>query len=434
MAAGRVAGGLSRLTGLGGGSVIVGRVALALDPGALAWLARGRTVVLVSGTNGKTTTSHLLAGALAGAGAVAHNASGSNMADGAVTALAARRHAPWAVLEVDELHLAEVAGATRPAAVVLLNLTRDQLDRVSEVRRTAADVRRVLDAHPTTTTVANADDPLTVWAAGTARSPVWVAAGAGWCRDTASCPRCGELLAREDGGAEVSAAGGGLAVATPTRVGWSCAPCGLARPRPAWWWEHRAPMRALAHRAVAGEAGEEATVPVRTGLPGRVNVANAVVALATAVTLGVDPERAAAGVATVREVAGRYRLSRIGRHRVRLVLVKNPAGWLAALDLLDPGRPVLVVVNDREADGRDVSWLWDLDVAPLEGRPVAVAGDRAADLGVRLSYGGVDHLTGADPLAALARLPAGEVDVLATYTAFSALRAELARAERAGAA
>jgi hypothetical protein len=131
----------------------------------------------------------------------------------------------------------------------------------------------------------------------------------------------------------------------------------------------------------------------------------------------------------VREVAGRYRLSRIGDHLVRLVLVKNPAGWLEALDLLDAARPVLVVVNAREADGRDVSWLWDLPVAPLEGRPVAVAGDRAADLGVRLSYGGVDHLTEPDPMAALERLPAGEVDIVATYTAFSALRDELLRAE-----
>lgn len=437
-----MAGRLSRLAGFGTGSVIVGRVALALDPGVLAWLSRGRTVVLVSGTNGKTTTSHLLAGALATSGQVAHNASGSNMTDGAVSALAARSRAPWAVLEVDELHLAEVAGATHPAAVVLLNLTRDQLDRVSEVRRTAASLRRVLEAHPDTTAVVNADDPLTVWAGGTARRPVWVSVGAGWRRDSASCPRCGELLpgpgpdgTARSGPAAPSGKPTGTAVHGATvegaepagHLGWSCPHCGLARPRPTWWWEYLAPQTSLVHHAAAD--GGLQTVKVRLGLPGRVNLANAAVALAAAAELGVDPEQAAMGMAAVREVAGRYRRSRVGEHRVRLLLVKNPAGWLEALELLDPARPLLVVVNAREADGRDVSWLWDLPVESLVGRCVAVAGDRAADLGVRLSYEGVDHLTEPDPMRALERLPVGEVDVVATYTAFLALRDELLRAD-----
>jgi UDP-N-acetylmuramyl tripeptide synthase len=183
----------------------------------------------------------------------------------------------------------------------------------------------------------------------------------------------------------------------------------------------------LVHHEAAD--GDLQTVKVRLGLPGRINLANGAVALAVAAELGVDPERAAAGMAAVREVDGRYRRSRVGHHSVRLLLVKNPAGWLEALELLDATRPLLVVVNAREADGRDVSWLWDLPVESLRGRCIAVAGDRAADLGVRLSYDDVDHLTEPDPMRALELLPAGEVDVVATYTAFTALREELLHAE-----
>ena len=457
LAVGRGAGWLSQRLGLGHGSVVAGRVALMLDPGVLRWLVRGRTVVLVSGTNGKTTTSHLLAGALRTVGEVAHNASGSNMADGAVAALARLPRARWAVLEVDELHLAEVADAVDPAALVLLNLTRDQLDRVTEVRVTAERIRQVLAAHPNTVAVANADDPLTVWAATPAARRVWVAAGGGWHMDAASCPRCGELLQRGepllqrgeprldhdtapaarqvaprhrlvgvDGHPSESAG-----VAPP---GWVCPHCGLARPDPQWWWEYSGSTgEPLAHHAIrAGEAARcerarTVTVRLRVGLPGRVNLNNAVMALAGADTVGLDPARGAAGLASVEEVAGRYLVTRIGAHVVRLLLVKNPAGWVEALEFLHVPRPIVVVVNAHEADGRDVSWLWDLPVEQLATRPVAVAGDRAADLGVRLSYAGIDHVTDPDPLAALRGLPTGEVDVVANYTAFLSLRDQLAR-------
>ena len=181
----------------------------------MSGLAVGRQIVVVSGTNGKTTTSHLLAAALRTSGPTAHNATGSNMADGAVAALAAAGDAAYAVLEVDEWHLATVARAVQPAVVVLLNLTRDQLDRGSEVRAVATAVGAALAGLPRTPVVANVDDPMVVWAAGNAARVCWVAAGAGWLGDTATCPRCGALL-RIPGS------------------GWSCR-CGLARPEPDWW-------------------------------------------------------------------------------------------------------------------------------------------------------------------------------------------------------
>ena len=442
VAAGRLAAGVSRRLRIGAGSMIGGRVALRLCPDVLARLAAGRTSVMITGTNGKTTTSHLLAAALGGRGPVAHNAAGSNMLDGAVAALMAAPRSQLCVLEVDELHLGPVMEAVCPDVVVVLNLSRDQLDRVSETRSTARAVARVLAGHPGTLVVANADDPMVVWAVSAAARVEWVSAAATWEADTLACPTCGHQLTRwTPGGMSGS---------------WCCSHCGLARPRPQWWWEpderhqqqrgdqpsgdqpsgdepsgDRAASIVDAGFLVHHHGGEP--VPVSLGLPGRVNAGNATMALAAAAAIGTDPATAAQHLASVREVAGRYgRLAYRGR-LVRSLLVKNPAGWGEALNMLIADRPVLVLINAREADGRDVSWLWDLPVEALRGRAVAVAGERAADLGVRLSYAEIPHHTHPDPLAALEMLPTGELDAVANYTAFrdlqrSLIRKDLARA------
>ena len=167
------------------------------------------------------------------------------------------------------------------------------------------------------------------------------------------------------------------------------------------------------------------------GLPGRVNAGNATVALAAAAALGTDPATAAAGLAAVREIAGRYGRLAYRDRLVRSLLVKNPAGWGEALDMLAVDGPVLLVINAREADGRDVSWLWDVPLEALRGRAVAVAGERAADVGVRLSYAEVPHTTRRDPLAAIEALPAGEIDAVANYTAFRDLQQSLTAPDRA---
>lgn len=405
---GRLAAWASRRLGTGGGSVIAGRVALRLCPDVLARLARGRTSIVVTGTNGKTTTSHLVAAALRGRGPVAHNASGSNMVDGATAALILAPRARLCVLEVDELHLAPVLDAVRPDVLVLLNLSRDQLDRVSEVRATARGIAGLLRRHPDTVVVANADDPLVVWAAGASPRVEWVSAGTRWRADTLACPTCGQGLDRP--AAEIG---------TP----WSCPGCGLHRPCPRWWYGL---LGAGGTAAPAVHRVGAAPVPLSLSLPGRVNLGNATLAVAAAAAIGTDPVTATARLGGVREVAGRYgRLAHRGR-LVRTVLVKNPAGWGEALDVLTPGRPLLMVINAGEADGRDVSWLWDLCLDALADRVVAASGDRAADLGVRLSYADVAHYTDPDPLVALEHLPVGEVDAVANYTAFLRLQHRLA--------
>lgn len=399
VAAGLAAATISRRARLGAGAIIGGRVTLALAPSALTGLAAGRQVVLVSGTNGKTTTAHLLAAALRTAGPVAHNATGANMADGAVAALMAEPDAPAAVIEVDELYLASVADAVRPAVVVVLNLTRDQLDRGSEVRAVAAAVGAALAAHPDIVVVANADDPMVVWAVGAAARVVWVATSGRWTGDATACPRCGRTLHRQ-----------------PSSDGpdWGCG-CGLKRPVPQW----------TARDASAETLGQ--VIPVRLRLPGTFNVGNAVTALAAAEVLGCDPHVAAVAMSTTSEVAGRYAVTTHRGRQARLLLAKNPAGWAETLHLLDD-RPVLLAVNNREADGRDSSWLWDVPFETLTSRRVVASGERAADLGVRLTYAGIDHTTVTDPIAGLDLLPPGPVDVVANYTAFDQIRRRMGAA------
>ena len=187
---GAVVGFLSRRVGAGGGTVIGGRVTLALDGDALARLARDRRVALVSGTNGKTTTTQLLTAALASAGPACTNIGGANLPYGLVAALSGQMEAPAgaaAALEVDEAWLAEVAQATAPAVVTLLNLSRDQLDRVSEVRMLGARWRHAMPALAGAVVVANVDDPIVAWAASEARSVCWVAAGQPWRADASGC-------------------------------------------------------------------------------------------------------------------------------------------------------------------------------------------------------------------------------------------------------
>ncbi|MCA1693219.1 MAG: DUF1727 domain-containing protein, partial [Actinobacteria bacterium] len=188
---GRMASEISRRAGAGGGSNIGGRVTLALDPRALELMAAGRQVALVTGTNGKTTTTRLLAAALGPAGRVTTNSAGANLLSGLVNTLTREEDAGYAALEVDEGLLARAIDAVRPSAVVLLNLSRDQLDRIGEVRMHAEAWRRALDRVPATRVVANADDPLVAWAAHAGRMITWVGTGQRWRSDAASCPACG---------------------------------------------------------------------------------------------------------------------------------------------------------------------------------------------------------------------------------------------------
>lgn len=398
----RSAGALSRAAGRGDGSVIGGRIGLLIDPELLRNLAAGRQVALVSGTNGKTTTTRLATAALGVLGPVATNSFGANMPTGHTSALARAGRTPYAVLEVDEHYLAQVLAATEPAVVALLNLSRDQLDRAKEVAMMAKLWRDALAAHPDVHVVANADDPMVVWAAGTAKATTWFSAGQRWHDDSWVCPECGSAIVREG---------------TDDRGGeqWACSGCPLRRPDPDW---------TATDEATIGPDGSRYEVTL--ALPGRVNVGNAATALAVAARFGVRPADALPRLGEVASVAGRYaQVERDGR-RIRLLLAKNPASWLEAFDMAEQV-PTLLSVNARGPDGLDTSWLFDVDFSPLHGRPVLVTGDRAYDLAVRLEVNGVPFTVVPDFAAALAAVPPGPLEVIANYTAFQDIRAELDR-------
>ncbi len=382
----------SRRLGRGSGEMIGGKVALSAHPGVLREVARGRALACVSGTNGKTTTTRLLAAALATAGPVASNSGGANMGPGVLHALARRPYAASGALEVDEIWLPKVAREVRPQAVVLLNVTRDQLDRSNETRRISGIWRALGGELTGCTAVANADDPLVTHAALGFDAQVWVAAGQNWTADAMVCPSCGKLIERGEG------------------FGWRCGSCELHRPDP--------DIEVLDGGHVLWR-GRRIAVPL--ALPGRVNVGNAAHAAGAAELLGVAPEEAFSAMAAVQAVQGRYSEATLapGR-RGRLLLAKNPAGWVEMLELLDsePDRPVIIDFNSRTADGRDPSWLWDVPFERLRGRQVLVTGERREDVGVRLAYADVAHQLYASAEAAAAAAPAGLVDVVANYTAF----------------
>ncbi|MGE0221284.1 MurT ligase domain-containing protein [Mycolicibacterium sp.] len=396
LAAGAAARWASRVTGRGAGAMIGGLVAMTLDRSILGQLGAGRRTVVVTGTNGKSTTTRMTAAALATLDRVATNAEGANMDAGLVAALAGARDAPLAALEVDEMHVPHVSDAVSPAVVVLLNLSRDQLDRVGEINHIERTLRAGLTRHPGTVVVANCDDVLMTSAAYDSPNVVWVAAGGGWASDSVSCPRSGEVIVRD--GAH-----------------WYSTGADFKRPTPQWWFDDT---------HIHGPDG--LSLPMTLALPGTVNRGNATQAVAAAVTLGADPVAAVTAVSGVDEVAGRYRTVRIGAHTARILLAKNPAGWQEALAMVDrDSAGVVIAVNGQVPDGEDLSWLWDVRFEHFESVPVVAAGERGTDLAVRLGYAGVAHTLVHDTVAAIASCPPGHVEVLANYTAFLQLNRRL---------
>jgi lipid II isoglutaminyl synthase (glutamine-hydrolysing) len=378
--------------------MIGGLVAMTLDRSVLRQLGAGRRTVVVTGTNGKSTTTRMTAAALSTLGSVATNAEGANMDAGLVAALAADRRAGLAALEVDEMHVPHVLDAVEAAVVVFLNLSRDQLDRVGEINVIERTLRAGLARHPNVVVVANCDDVLMTSAAYDSPHVVWVAAGGAWANDSVSCPRSGEVIVRDQGH-------------------WYSTGADFKRPSPQWWFDDD---------TLYGPDG--LALPMRLALPGAVNRGNAAQAVAAAVALGADPALAVGAVCQVAEVAGRYRSVRVGAHEVRILLAKNPAGWQEALSMVDKhAAGVVISVNGQVPDGEDLSWLWDVRFEHFEEIPVVAAGERGTDLAVRLGYAGVEHTLVHDTLAAIASCPPGRVEVVANYTAFLQLQRALAR-------
>jgi UDP-N-acetylmuramyl tripeptide synthase len=407
ISAGKIAAATSRLAGRGEGMIIGGKVALTLSPHALEDLAQGRVAAVVSATNGKTSTTRLLATALSQAGPVTSPTTGANMTEGAVWALATGQSGARAVLEVDEAYLPRIVQQTQPKVVLLANLSRDQLDRMSEVAMLARKWRTMVEDNTDVTFIANADDPMVAFAAEPAHKVVWVAAGQAWTADSSVCPECGTLLNRDE-------------------KTWSCSGCGRSRPTPEWNFEWKA-RAGKTHATAVSPRGESFDLS-GIQLPGRFNASNATMVLAACDVLGLDLNKAVELMETVTAVSGRFATVQSGELTVRLLLAKNPAGWSELLDIMPPApTPVIVMINSNAADGKDPSWLWDVPFERLKGRTVIASGNRRQDLAVRLLHAGVDAVVVEDPFAPNAKLPhevrdLDVIDCAATYTAFQKIR------------
>ena len=393
LAAGTAAGWASKVTGRGAGTQVSGRVMLAVAPDLLADVARHRRITIISATNGKTTTTRLLADGLRSCGyPVASNHTGANMPAGVAAALGRDPEPEVAVIEVDERWVPKVLDPLHAELLVLGNLTRDQLDRFGEVRSIAERWRAVCDSHPDLAVIANASDPHVVWSVGAHADVTWVALGAPWRSDAATCPQCAALL-------------------TWNADSFHCDHCGFTQP---------AATYALTGGQLTTPDGE---IPLELQLQGDWNRMNAALALTAAIDhFHVDPMAAIRGMRALEVVSGRFSTVRLPDGRaVPVVLAKNPAGWTEVLRWLEPtDRSVVLAVNAHVADGRDPSWLWDVPYELLHGKAVAASGERCLDVAVRLGYGGVDHIVEPDPLVAAAALQ-GAVTIVASYTQFTHL-------------
>jgi UDP-N-acetylmuramyl tripeptide synthase len=432
----RAAGRLSRLAGQGGGTTLPGKLLTAIDPGAIARLAKRlpEGTAILSATNGKTTSAAMTAAILAPPFRLAHNAAGANLASGVASALIAARDAELGLFEVDEAALPELATALEPRVICLGNLFRDQLDRYGELELVAERWRTMVDALPAETLlVVNADDPLV---ADLARShsnsttfgvddPAQRGATLQHAADSKYCMRCGAPYA--------------YATAYVGHLGdYRCAACGHSRP----------PLdisaRSVEQHGIDGVSFDlcmpEGTARVRLQVPGLYNVYNALAAASLARGLGVDADEVAAGLARASAAFGRFERIAVDGKSLVVLLVKNPAGANETLRTLMQGvaGPTVAVValNDGIADGRDVSWIWDVDFEPLAARleRLVASGDRAAELALRFSYGGLDEsrieivpeLHRALDRALELTEPGGDVVFLPTYTAMLGLQRVIA--------
>jgi UDP-N-acetylmuramyl tripeptide synthase len=433
-AAARAAGTLSRVAGRGGGTTLPGKLLWKLDPGAVDRLARRlpQGSVVVSATNGKTTTSAMVAEILRGRVRVAHNRSGANLVSGVASALLQAGDAELGLFEVDEAALSEVARRVRPKALLLCNLFRDQLDRYGELETVAARWRDAVAALPQARLVVNADDPQVGDLArvhGGARTfglddPRLARPALQHAADSKYCLRCGTPY--------------DYAAAYVGHLGdYRCPRCGHARP------PLDVAAREIELHGLDGSSfllsAPEGRARVELALPGLYNVYNGLGAASLALTLGSPLDEVVEGLRRFSAAFGRFERIRMGDRGLLMLLIKNPAGANEAVRTLvdgDPPRIAVVALNDAIADGRDVSWIWDVDFEPLlPGLDRLVAtGTRAAELALRFAYAGfprdrievIPSLEGAIDRG-LELTPAGrELTVLPTYTAMLAMRRTIA--------
>jgi lipid II isoglutaminyl synthase (glutamine-hydrolysing) len=410
-----------------GGTSAPGKILLALAPDAIAQrsAALDRGSAVISATNGKTTTSSIVAEIMRGDGAtLVHNRAGANMAGGIAATLNDQR-GDFGLFEVDEFWLASLVSQLRPRSVLLANLFRDQLDRYGELDL-IVDRWRDVAASATGRIVLNADDPLVAGLGAVAHNPLFygiedLTVGSDnpqHASEQACCPVCGEQFS--------------YSRFFVGHLGHYYCPQGhFQRPTP---------QVTASDIALNGLGGSTFTLAIdgrsygaELAMPGLYNVYNAVAAAALANSLGVSDETIVTGIRDARPAFGRAETVEIAGRACSIMLIKNPAGTNEVLRTLasDPlNQDLLIVLNDQIADGRDISWIWDADFEQLaqSQRVITCSGGRAVELGLRLKYAGVDpERISVRPVLdeALAATLDGDGErlvILPTYTAMLAVR------------
>ncbi len=436
----KAVGSLSRASGRGGGTTLPGRMLVRMAPDAIERLAADldRGSIVVSSTNGKTTTAGMIAGILGAAGRrPVHNRAGSNMHWGVATALL-EQSGDEGLFELDEAWLPRVAPTLRPRLLVLGNLFRDQLDRYGELERLADEwAELVASLEGTCEFALNADDPLIADLGRDhelRRRPGVTYFGIEdksqalpelqHAHDAKHCRRCGAPYRYER--AFVGHLGHYL-----------CPNCHADRPTP------DIAATEIELHGISGSSvlitTPEGDLRVELPLPGLYNVYNALAAVAAGLRSGVSLDQVRQGLESMRAVFGRVETIEVSGKPVSILLIKNPAGANEVLRTLtlesdNGGIDLWLALNDRIADGRDVSWIWDADFELLAGsvRRVVCAGTRAPEMALRLKYAGwpesaievIDPIEGS--LDAAVSAAPDRLFALPTYTALLELRTLLA--------
>jgi UDP-N-acetylmuramyl tripeptide synthase len=420
-----------------GGTTAAGRVLLRLEPDAIAELSRrlGRGSVLISATNGKTTTASMLAAILGEAYVpLVHNRAGSNMHWGVATALldAGREADELGLFEVDEAWLPAVADSVHPRLVLLSNLFRDQLDRYGELELLAERWAQTVASHAAETRFAlNADDPLVADLGRATDNDVYFGLEDDsqalpelqHAADSKHCRNCGHAYVYD-------------AVYLGHLGRYHCPNCGRRRPEPQVI-ARKVELHGTTSSSVELET-PAGSARIELKLPGLYNVYNALAAATAALELGATLDHVRAGLEGFGGAFGRVERIPLDGREVLILLVKNPAGAnevLRTLTLEDGQLDVWLALNDRIADGRDVSWIWDADFELLSGRvrSLTCSGTRAEEMALRFKYAGIDAEPAIDrDLASSLDAAARRGDrsrplfALPTYTALLELRDALA--------
>lgn len=418
-----------------GGTTLPGKAAYKIYPEILCRLSDGVETLIITGTNGKTTTSRMAEQLLLDAGRdCVANRSGANLMSGVVTEFAenttpfAKKRKKYAVIECDEAAFAVVTKYLKPKAVVVTNIFRDQLDRYGEVSHTLACIRAGIENCPQASVCLNADDPLTASLSENVSGELLYFGMNVASENTSSalsdCPRCIRCGGKYEYDFRTFAHLGGF----------RCTDCGYARPGPDAAVSavlERDADSTLAEFSARGEALE-----IKVPLPGDYNLYNAAAALCAALALGIGASAAAEGISNSRCGFGRMERFDINGVPVRMILVKNPAGCDRALDYLAAAREphnTLFCLNDNIADGTDISWIWDADFERLdfsENAVFAVSGTRLEDMALRIKYAGaseeqVNKIHGEAALLEFIKTGGKPLYILPTYTAMLSLRDKL---------